>query len=180
MARKEDSKPTKSTSPRDARAYQAGARYRAYPFLRCAAHYPTASCCQWRTRPSLTHFGTNSAVSFLTPALFKPSKISPYLLARHLEAASSYLEQSGHLEAASSYLERPGHLERRGRLELSRATRLSQAASSYLERPRCLEPPRVVMLSSYPVSPLTMTRSAQDDSVRYETSHVSRHCKAPI
>ena len=33
------------------------------------------------------------------------------------------------------------------------------------------------MLSSYPVSPLTMTRSAQDDSVRYETSHVPRHCK---
>jgi len=59
VARKEDSKlkyPTKSTSPRDARAYQAGARYRASLFVRCAAHYPTAPRCQWRTRPSLTHF----------------------------------------------------------------------------------------------------------------------------
>ena len=27
------------------------------------------------------------------------------------------------------------------------------------------------------LSPLRMTRSAQDDSVRYETSHVPRHCK---
>ena len=27
------------------------------------------------------------------------------------------------------------------------------------------------------LSPLRMTRSAQDDSVRYETSHVLRHCK---
>jgi len=52
---------------------------------------------------------------------------------------------------------------------------LSRAAPRLsLERPRCLEPPRVVMLSSYPASPLRMTRSAQDDSVRYETSHVAR------
>ena len=28
------------------------------------------------------------------------------------------------------------------------------------------------------LSPLRMTRSAQDDSVRYESSHVARHCKA--
>jgi hypothetical protein len=27
------------------------------------------------------------------------------------------------------------------------------------------------------LSPLRMTRSAQDDSVRYESSHVARHCK---
>ena len=127
--------------------------------------------------PSLTHFGTNSAVSFLTPPSFKPSKISiciSNVLARHLEAASSYLERPGHLEAASSYLERPGHLE---------------AASSYLERPGYLEPPQVISsgrdvssrlrsLGSRDIlSPLRMTRSAQDDSVRYETSHVLRNCK---
>jgi len=120
----------------------------------------------------------------------------------HLEAASSYLERLGHLEAGSSHPGRSSHLEavssylaRSSHLEavssyLGRSSHL-EAASSYLERPRVISSRAQVISSGRDVSsrlkslgsrvilsPLRMTRSAQDDSVRYETSHVSRHCKA--
>ena len=56
MARKEDSKPTESPSPRDARAYQVGARYRA-PIRFCAALLitpPLLAVSGGPGRPSLT------------------------------------------------------------------------------------------------------------------------------
>ena len=108
------------------------------------------------------HFGTNSAVSILTPPPFKPStgtysKIHYFLFCSRTP---------------------------RGRLELSRST------TGYLEPPRVISNGRDVSsrpeslyaleLSCEPLSPLRMTRSAQDDSVRYETSHVLRHCKVPL
>ena len=75
----------------------------------------------------------------------------------------------------------PGYLERlrlsRGRLELSRAARLSREGSGYLERSGYLEGGVGTTRASRWLGPLRMTRSAQDDSVRYETSHVLRHCK---
>ena len=57
MARKEDSKPTEPPSPRDARAYQAGARYRAYFIRFCAALLitpPLLAVSGGPGRPSLT------------------------------------------------------------------------------------------------------------------------------
>ena len=75
----------------------------------------------------------------------------------------------------------PGCLERfrlsRNRLELSRAARLSREGSGYLERSGYLEGGFEITRASRWLGPLRMTRSAQDDSVRYETSHVPRHCK---
>ena len=104
---------------------------------------------------------------------------------------------SGYLESTSGYLEPlkitwrqgclgagPGCLERfrlsRGRLELSRAARLSREGSGYLERSGYLEGGVGTTRASRWLGPLRMTRSAQDDSVRYETSHVLRHCKEGI
>ena len=80
--------------------------------------------------------------------------------------------------AASGYLE----LFRlsRGRLELSRAARLSREGSGYLERSGYLEGGFEITRASRWLGPLRMTRSAQDDSVRYETSHVPRHCKVAV
>jgi hypothetical protein len=64
---------------------------------------------------------------------------------------------SGYLEAASSYLEPPGYLERAQ--DISGARDISRGASGKLG-------PR-----DGSRGPLRMTRSAQDDSVRYESSH---------
>ena len=63
------------------------------------------------------------------------------------------------------------------RLKLSRAARLSRAGSGYLERSGYLEGSVEITRASRWLGPLRMTRSAQDDSVRYESSHVARHCK---
>ena len=109
--------------------------------------------------------------------------------ARLSRAASGYLEStSGYLEPLEITWRQgclgagPGCLERfrlsRGRLELSRAARLSREGSGYLERSGYLEGGVGTTRASRWLGPFRMTRSAQDDSVRYETSHVPRHCKA--
>ena len=108
--------------------------------------------------------------------------------ARLSRAASGYLEStSGYLEPLEITWRQgclgagPGCLERfrlsRNRLELSRAARLSREGSGYLERSGYLEGGVGTTRASRWLGPLRMTRSAQDDSVRYETSHVLRHCK---
>ena len=63
---------------------------------------------------------------------------------------------------------------------MSRAARLSREGSGYLERSGYLEGGVGTTRASRWLGPLRMTRSAQDDSVRYETSHVSRHCKVGV
>ena len=100
----------------------------------------------------------------------------------YFEATSSHLEPPGYLErpqdisSTSGYLEPleitwrqgclgagPGCLERfrlsRGRLELSRAARLSREGSGYLERSGYLEGGVGTTRASRWLSPLRMTRS---------------------
>ena len=99
-------------------------------------------------------------------------------ISRALQAISSRLKLS---RAARLSRAGPGCLEHlrssRGRLELSREARLSRAGSGYLERSGYLEGSVEITRASRWLGPLRMTRSAQDDSVRYESSHVARHCK---
>ena len=99
--------------------------------------------------------------------------------ARLSRAASGYLEStSGYLESRrGSRLSRAFHRLSRSRLELSRAARLSREGSGYLERSGYLEGGVGTNRASRWLGPFRMTRSAQDDSVRNETSHVPRHCK---
>ena len=102
-------------------------------------------------------------------------------ISRALQAISSRLKLS---RAARLSRAGPGCLEHlrssRGRLELSREARLSRAGSGYLERSGYLEGSVEITRASRWLGPLRLTRSAQDDSVRYESSHVARHCKGSL
>ena len=68
------------------------------------------------------------------------------------------------------------HVSRPPRV-ISRGQVISRTGSGYLERSGYLEGSVEITRASRWLGPLRTTRSAQDDSVRYESSHVARHCK---